>query len=145
MAAGLSISADNIDRFTELFEAVARTELQEEDLLPCAMHDGEVALAELSMAQVAELESLSPFGAGNPQPTFVSLGCRVLAPRVLGEKHLKFDVEQNGCRLACIAFGMAERFDQLGGAIDLLYRPGINSFRGNSSVQLQIADFRPAT
>ncbi len=144
MAAGLSIAADNIEQFTELLEQVAKAELDEEDLLPRAAHDGEVQLAELSMAQVAELESLNPFGAGNPQPAFVSRGCQVLAPRVLGEKHLKFDVEQNGCRAACIAFGMAERYQELSGEIDLLYRPGINTFRGNSSVQLQIADFRAA-
>lgn len=142
MAAGLSIVAENIEPFSEQFEAVARAQLSEDDLTPRASHDGEIGLSELTMAQVAELESLNPFGAGNPQPAFVSRGCRVHSPRILGEKHLKFDVEQSGNRIGCIAFSMAERFEQLAGEIDLLYRPGINVWRGNSSVQLQVADFR---
>jgi single-stranded-DNA-specific exonuclease len=141
MAAGLSIKAENVERFSDLFEAATRAQLTEEDLIPHAAHDGEVCLAALTMAQLAELESLNPFGAGNPQPAFISSGCRVLSPRILADKHLKFDVEQHGCRVACIAFGMAERFEQLSGELDLLFRPGINSWRGNSSVQLQVADF----
>ena len=96
------------------------------------------------MSQLEELEKLNPFGAGNPQPTFFSNGCRVLSARILSDKHLKFDVEQAGCRIGCIAFGLAERFDQLAGNIDLLFRPGINSWRGQDSVQLQVIDFRPS-
>ncbi|HEY5674529.1 MAG TPA: single-stranded-DNA-specific exonuclease RecJ [Malonomonas sp.] len=143
MAAGLSIKAENVARFIAEFEAAARAQLTESDLIPQASHDGEVCLTELTLAQLTELESLNPFGAGNPQPAFVSRGCRVHSPRILAEKHLKFDVEQQGCRVACIAFGMAERFEQLTGEIDLLFRPGINNWRGNSSVQLQVSDFRP--
>ncbi len=142
MAAGLSIAADRVPAFAELFEAVACRELQPEDLLPCLGHDGEIKLAQLSRSQVAELESLNPFGMGNPQPVFVSRGCRVLSPRILGEKHLKFEVEQEGERVGCIAFGMAERYSELGSEIDLLFRPGINNWRGNCSVQLQVSDFR---
>ena len=145
MAAGLSVGAACIEAFGERFETVARAALSPEQLIPQRGHDGEVPLGELGPAQVAELESLQPFGAGNPQPTFVSRRCRVLSPRILGEKHLKFEVEQQGCRIGCIAFGMAERFAELCGEVDLLYRPGINHWRGNSSVQLQVADFRPSS
>lgn len=144
MAAGLSIAHDKLDSFIACFEKTARAALNPEDLLPVLSHDGECALDELSLQQVSELETLDPFGMGNPQPAFVSRNCRVLAPRVLGEKHLKFDLEQGGCRVACIAFGMAQRFDQLHGSLDLLYRPGINSWKGNNSVQLQIVDYRPS-
>jgi single-stranded-DNA-specific exonuclease len=144
MAAGLSIRVDNLDRFKEQFEATACTELSPENLIPKIGHDGETRLAELTMAQVTELESLNPCGAGNPQPAFVSRDCQVYSPRLLGDKHLKFDVEQAGCRVSCIAFGMAERFEQLSGAVDLLYRPSINNWRGNRTLQLQIVDFRSA-
>ncbi len=144
MAAGLSITAENIVPFRRQFNALAKEQLDEKDLIPLAAHDGEIDLTELSMAQVEDLTRLNPFGIGNPQPSFMTRRCRVLAPRILGEKHLKFEVEQNGFRLDCIAFGMAERFEQLCGDIDLLYRPGLNEWRGRCSVQLQIADFRPA-
>jgi single-stranded-DNA-specific exonuclease len=145
MAAGLTIAEKNLADFTDRFEQVARQSLSREDLLPSVPHDGEVELAVLTLRQVQELESLDPFGMGNPQPAFVSRNCRVLSSRVLAEKHLKFEVEQNGCRLGCIAFGMAERFEQLVGSVDLLFRPGVNHWRGQTSVQLQLVDFRCPT
>jgi single-stranded-DNA-specific exonuclease len=80
---------------------------------------------------------------GNPQPSFVSLGCAVHSPRLIAEKHLKFAVEQGNCRIDCIGFGMAERVVELTGEIDLLFRPALNTWRGQTNVQLQVVDFRP--
>ncbi|MCD6582900.1 MAG: single-stranded-DNA-specific exonuclease RecJ, partial [Desulfuromusa sp.] len=143
MAAGLSIREENLETFISAFEQVARDNLTAEDLLPISYHDGEVELSQFNLPLLKELEMLNPFGAGNPQPAFVSRNCSPISPRVLSGKHLKFDVEQSGCRVSCIAFGQAERVDELSGNIDLLYRPGINQWRGNSSIQLQIVDFYP--
>ena len=142
MAAGLSIEAAKVGEFAELFEQAARAALTPETLQPVAWHDGQISLAELTSELVRELEDLNPFGAGNPQPAFVSRACRVTGLRVLGEKHLKFNVEQGSCQLSAIAFGMADRYDQLAGQVDLLYRPGINRWRGAESLQLQVIDFK---
>ena len=144
MAAGLSLAQSGIDGFRGQFDAVARQTLSADDLLPRLMHDGETELTALGLAQVQELERLSPFGAGNPQPAFVSRQVAATAPKIVGKTHLRFDAEQQGTRIACIAFGMAERIAELPARIDILYRPGLNSWRGRSSVQLQIADFRAA-
>ncbi len=142
MAAGLSIVEENLDDFIRDFELAARDQLSPENLLPVLFHDGEIELSLLSLQLLKEMDTLNPFGAGNPQPAFISCGCRAYSPRILGDKHLKFDVEQGGCRIGCIAFGMADRFDQLNGEIDLLFRPGINQWRDKESVQLQIVDIR---
>ncbi len=142
MAAGLSITEENLSDFTTAFEQAARAQLSAEDLLPVSYHDGEVALSIFTLLLLKELETLNPYGAGNPQPAFVSRNCKIYSPRTLSDKHLKFDVEQNGFRVGCIAFGMADRFDQLDGEIDLLYRPGINQWRGKESIQLQVVDIR---
>lgn len=141
MAAGLSIGRDAIASFSAAFEAVARERLDAHDLQPVLYHDGVIGLDRLSIPQLNEMELLSPFGMGNPQPAFVSRGCRVYNRRILSDKHLKFEVEQSGTRVDCIAFGMAERYDQLSEAVDLLYRPGINRWQGRESLQLQIVDF----
>ncbi|OEU71330.1 MAG: single-stranded-DNA-specific exonuclease RecJ [Desulfuromonadales bacterium C00003093] len=142
MAAGLSIEAEKLIAFSDCFEKTATALLGAEDLLPSIAHDGEILLESISLQQVQEFESLNPFGAGNPQPAFVSRNCRVFSPRILVEKHLKFDIEQQGKRQSCIAFGMAERYDELQGQVDLLYRPTINSWKGRDSVQLQVVDMR---
>ncbi|MCK5913459.1 MAG: single-stranded-DNA-specific exonuclease RecJ, partial [Desulfuromusa sp.] len=124
------------------FEQETANCLTAEDLVPVSYHDGEVLLSRFTLPLLRELETLNPYGAGNPQPVFVSRNCRIYSTRILADKHLKFDVEQNGSRVGCIAFGQAEYFDQLNGEVDLLYRPGINQWRGQESVQLQILDFR---
>lgn len=142
MAAGLSIVEENLESFSTAFEQAAVNRLAAEDLVPVAYHDGEVSLSSFNLPLLRELETLNPYGAGNPQPAFVSRNCRVYSPRILADKHLKFDLEQDGCRIGCIAFGQADRFDQLDGGIDLLYRPGINQWRGKESVQLQVVDIR---
>jgi len=144
MAAGLSLPEEKLNEFTECFEQVAQNFLSTADLIPKLSHDGECCLSNLTIRQAEELETLQPFGAGNPQPAFYSCGCRVISPRVLADKHLKFDVEQEGVRLSCIAFGMAERYEQLSGKVDLLFKPNVNVWRGEKSVQLQIVDFREA-
>ena len=140
MAAGLSVLEENLESFVAAFERTAAKHLTTEDLTPVSYHDGEVPLSDFTLPLLRELETLNPYGAGNPQPAFISRNCRALSPRILGDKHLKFDVEQDGFRVGCIAFGQAEYFDQLNGEIDLLYRPGINQWRGQESVQLQVVD-----
>jgi len=141
MAAGLSIDADNIAAFRDQFEQEARQQLSQNDLIPVSHHDGEICLDQLSLPLLDQIDQINPFGMGNPQPAFVSRVCQVYNPRILVEKHLKFEVEQSGMRVDCIAFGQAEQFDRLNGSIDILYRPGINEWRGNKTLQLQIVDF----
>ncbi len=141
-AAGLSLKAERVDDFRHDFERIAAAELNADDLIPRLEYDGEVDLAELQMSAVVQLAELAPFGIGNPQPSFVCRNLEPISPQIVGEKHLRFKVSSGGVQLGCIAFGMADRFDQLQGPIDLLFRPEINSFRGRDSVQLQVADFR---
>ncbi len=142
MAAGLSLDADNLDAFRDAFEQVAVSQLTADDLVPVSSHDGEILLSSFTLPLLRQLETLNPFGAGNPQPVFISRNCRPHSPRILADKHIKFDLEQDGVQISCIAFGQAEKLDQLNGEIDLLYRPEINRWRGNESLQLQVVDFR---
>ncbi|MCF6264941.1 MAG: single-stranded-DNA-specific exonuclease RecJ [Desulfuromusa sp.] len=140
MAAGLAIKEENLEDFIADFEQVAADRLRSEELLPVLSHDGEVTISNFTLPLLRELETLNPFGAGNPQPTFISRDCQIYLPRILADKHLKFDVEQQGSRVGCIAFGQAKKIDQLDGKVDLLYRPGINQWRGKESIQLQVMD-----
>lgn len=143
-AAGLSVADENIDAFAAAFEAVAERELSEEQLQPRHLFDQEILLEELTLPIVEELEQLAPFGAGNPQPLLVARNLRAQQMQVLGDKHLRFTARQGGYSHACIAFGMAERIDELGGEFDLLFTPSINEWRDRRSVQLKVKDVRPA-
>jgi len=143
MAAGLSIKQSDLEKFASAFEQVARASLTEEDLIPVIKHDGLVGLQQLDHRQIEELEGLNPFGAGNPQPCFVAEGCQIQGIRLLSDKHLKFSVTHGGTAIDCIGFGLGERIAELSGSLDLLFRPGLNNWRGQTKVQLQVVDFRP--
>jgi single-stranded-DNA-specific exonuclease len=89
------------------------------------------------------LAELAPFGAGNPEPSFLVRGARAQQIQTVGGKHLRFTLRQGGYSLPCIAFGMVERQAELAGDLDLLLTPQLNEWRGKVSVQLRLKDFRP--
>jgi single-stranded-DNA-specific exonuclease len=108
------------------------------------LYDGEILLEELSESAVRQLAELAPFGAGNPEPSFVARGAWAQQVQTVGGKHLRFTLRQGGYSLPCIAFGLAERQQELSGELDLLFTPILNEWRGKVSVQLRLKDFRPA-
>jgi single-stranded-DNA-specific exonuclease len=63
-----------------------------------------------------------------------------------GDRHLSFRVAQHGTQLRAVAFGMADRLDELmsaGGRCCLAHTPRINEWNEYRSVELDIADFQP--
>lgn len=141
MAAGLTVKEVTLHAFAQRFEAVARDCLTDAMCLPIIEYDHECPLDLWSVDLVQELTALGPFGAGNPQPQFVSRGCQVRNCALVAQRHLKFSLVQQGIILPAIAFGCAERLNECSGMLDILYRPQINHWRGNTQVQLQIVDF----
>ncbi len=141
MAAGLTVKEENLTAFAQRFEEVAEVRLTDDMYLPIIEYDNECSLDLWSVDLVQELTALGPFGAGNPQPQFVSRGCQVKNCTLVAEKHLKFSVVQNDVALPAIAFGCSERFSECSGMLDILYRPQINEWRGTTQIQMQIVDF----
>lgn len=141
MAAGLTVAEHRLSDFSQRFEQVAAVRLSDDLCTPAIEHDGECHLGFWSVAAVDELKVLEPFGVGNPQPLFLSRRCRVKKCSLVAEKHLKFEVEQQGTVLSAIAFGCGERFAECSGELDFLYRPQLNHWRGTTQVQMQVVDF----
>ena len=144
MAAGLTVKEEQLSVLTQRFEEVARSRLAEEMLLPTIDYDQECDLDLWSVKQIEELSVLGPFGAGNPQPKFVTRGCQVKGYTLVADRHLKFTVAHKGVVVPAIAFGCAERYAECSGLVDILYRPQLNHWRGTTQVQLQVVDFRQA-
>lgn len=143
MAAGLSLSRDQVEPFAIAFEE--RAKAMSDDLFqPRLRYDAEAMLDEISMKSVRELESMAPFGMGNPEPQLLIRDVSARRIDVLGGQHLRFIAVQGGYSHPAIAFGMAERREQLQGQVDLLVSPQVNRYKGRETVQLQVKDIRPA-
>jgi single-stranded-DNA-specific exonuclease len=148
-AAGLSLNAANIDAFRSGFAAHARGNLSDEQMVPRLMLDEEVRLSELNGALCEELERFEPCGMGNPRPLFAARGVMLAGkPTLMGrdESHVSFFGRQQSASLRCIGFRFADQFNALvdlsKAPLDLAFRPQINTFRGNSSVELVLEAFR---
>ncbi|WP_223912272.1 single-stranded-DNA-specific exonuclease RecJ [Geobacter sp. AOG1] len=142
-AAGLSIDEATLEKFVADFEAVADGLLATEDLLPELAIDAEIAPDDLTLQMAEQLESLAPFGMGNPEPVFVLRGMAVTERRLLKERHLKMRLSAGGRIFNAIGFNMAGR-DDPGERCDVAFSFGVNVWKGKKSLQLRLKDFKMA-
>jgi single-stranded-DNA-specific exonuclease len=147
-AAGVTIQEGRLPEFVERFSAIAGTWMSEERAVPTLHVDSEVRLKDVTMQLIQEIGALHPFGAGNPEPTFAVKRLNILNARVVGEKHLKMTVRQDGSLpFDSIGFGMKSLEDHglsLNMPIDVAFTPEVNHWNGYDRIQLRIRDIRPA-
>jgi single-stranded-DNA-specific exonuclease len=147
MAAGLKIETRRIPDFARAFEAYAQENLDPERLTAALDIDALCTLADLTQPAVRELALLEPTGQGNPRPLFATRGVRRISPpRRVGTKgdHLQIAVTDNTASLRCIAFNMGRLEKKLLEVehFHIAYEPQINTWNGNSAVQLNITDIQ---
>ena len=133
MAAGLTIRADNLEGFTNAFEAVGRASLTKSQLERVLETDGPLEDAYFSTTFI-ELVDSHVWGQGFAPPVFCD-EFRVISQRVLKERHLKLLLEKNGQRYDAIWFG---HVDALPERANVAFRLDANEFNGRTTVQLLV-------
>jgi single-stranded-DNA-specific exonuclease len=148
MAAGFRTLPENIDALRDRFCVHVETHFPGGAPAPSLILDTETRLWELTLGQVNDLDRLEPYGAENRKPVFLAVDLEVVGePRRVGtpDTHLSFKVRQANTTLKAIAFGMADRLDELmseGGACCLAFTPKINEWQGRKSIDLQVVDLQ---
>jgi len=108
--------------------------------------DCEIGPAEIDRATVHAIEALKPFGQGFAEPLFLCCSARLaVAPKFIGDgSHVELRLERDGQVVRALGWRLAERLRdfQIGDAIDVVVNVGLNHFRGSSSVEWTIRDFR---
>ncbi len=145
MAAGVSLQTENIEHFAAAIEAYAQQNLSFENTIDTLNIDAETPLSTFRETAVQELSLLEPFGQGNPAPMFAARGVRLASPpRKVGANgdHLQLAVTDNASTLRCIGFGMGKFEKKLieNDFFNIAFEPQINTYNGNSSVQLVLKD-----
>lgn len=95
MAAGLSLSKDNLLAFEERLESALRIQLHEQEPKPVNRYDMETTLDRLTGEAHIQLQQLEPHGPGNPTPVFMARNVfSTKPPRAVGAKkqHLKLSL-----------------------------------------------------
>jgi single-stranded-DNA-specific exonuclease len=148
-AAGVTIHEDRLPEFAERFEAIAESWGRVAQHVPTLHLDSEVRLEEVTRRLLREIDTLHPFGAGNPEPMFAVKQLEIMSARVVGDKHLKLMLRQGrSLPFDGIGFGMRSLEAQgvtLGNRVDVAFTPELNHWNGFDRIQLRIRDMRPAT
>jgi single-stranded-DNA-specific exonuclease len=151
MAAGLSIEPARIPAFRRDICRTVREWYGEELPVPRLHIDGYLALGDLSLDLVRDLERLAPFGPGNPAPVLVSRGLSVASTRPVGraEKHLQLVVTGTEGASERVIWWRWNGAPIPEGPFDLAYTLGVNTYQGRRELQLEWVDGRvypePAT
>lgn len=142
MAAGLEVSASNLEAFKERFNAFAAERLKDADLHAVLQIDHQVKLAEMDAAFMDGLKRTGPFGQDNSEPVWAVLNVEVAGAKILKEKHLKLTLVDGSSRIDAIGFNMAEKLPS--GPVDAAFTLQENTWNGRTSLQLNLKDVRPA-
>jgi single-stranded-DNA-specific exonuclease len=147
-AAGLGVRRENVAELRRrLNEYAAGVLCEDEGGVPCLEYDVELPPEALDLELCEELDALEPHGAGWPRPVFVTRDLRVVGePRVVKERHLKFNVNTAGGRVhECIWWRAAERgaaTPRPGERIELAYAMEANCWNGRTRLQLVVEDLK---
>jgi single-stranded-DNA-specific exonuclease len=147
-AAGLKIEEPRIDSFRAAFCEHAAGKASGGQKVGEIRIDAEGPFCQLTTQTVRQIESLAPFGCGNPRPVLCATGVRLAEPpRRIGtnERHLSLRLMQQQTGIRGVGFGCGEWAEELATAgvpLDIAYKPVINDFRGRQSVEIQLVDWR---
>jgi single-stranded-DNA-specific exonuclease len=147
-AAGLELDPGRLEAFREAFLAHAASEIEPEDLVRTERLDALVGVGRdgIGMELAEQLESLGPFGMGNPGPRLLVPSGRLREVRPLGEegKHSRFQLESGTGRAVGVAFGMngeiTRREDQ---PLDLSVELEVDRWNGAEQPRVVVRELYP--
>lgn len=148
-AAGMTLSPDKVEAFSERFEMVVKETISPHALIPELEIDAEIRLSDIKPKFYNIIRQFEPFGPTNLRPVFITRGVTNFKgySQVVKNKHIKFVVHQgDGIAMEGIGFAMHERYPiVLDGAFDMVYTIEENEYNGNTRLQLKVLDIRPTT
>jgi len=148
-ACGVTLRKENIEPFRESINRFASQTLDLEDLVPTLTVDTEIPLKLLSVPLLEELKQLEPFGAGNPEPLFLSKrlmlrNCFKRGGGVRGEVR-EVPVGESSSYEASFSSQLAKEITPfLDQPIDLVYHPTQRSGEEKGAFCLNVKDFAPS-
>ncbi len=164
MAAGLSLQERNIEEFVKKLND--KCSLSTEDMQRIVSIDMQLPFELITMGLAEEMETLEPFGKGNPRPLFAEKSIRIQDATVLGKNKnvLKLKLVSNtGRPIEAVFFEDIERFNDIiinnfgqremirmyNGKdnkiqMDFVFRISINEYMGRRTVQLIVNAYRSA-
>lgn len=146
MAAGFTIETSRIGSFKK--NVLKLSEKINMDLFDRKIKvDIEISFEQITMEFYEKINSLSPFGYGNPEPIFLTKNLQIRNLKKVGKegKHLKLELEDvnKEKRIMGILFGYDESLDlKNGDKIDVVYSLSLNEWNGTKKLEIKIRDIK---
>jgi single-stranded-DNA-specific exonuclease len=145
-AAGLEIERGRVPEFAADLERHAERRLAGADMGEVERVDAVVAGNELGMALAEELQTLAPFGRGNPGVSLLVADASFTDIRPMGEgRHVRFTVQSRGARARAVAFGTGRLPVADGAPAQATFSLEVNEWNGVSEPRLVLRRARAAT
>lgn len=161
MAAGMTMRQENLPELERRLNE--KTSLQPEDFIPVLNIDVPLPVGHVSEKLIEDLETLEPFGCGNPKPVFAEQHFRILRAARRGKRANVLTMKvanETGTTIDAICFDDIDGFEKLirqewgdeeleklyagkENAVDigLAYYPSVNEYGGFRTLQIVVTDF----
>jgi len=148
-AAGVSLPTANIEAFRKSVNDFYKSQkLKNQEALLIPKPDLAIdSFTGIDEAFIKQLETLEPFGHGNPEPIFVANKVVVTNLRRMGSdsQHVKLELrDESGNHMQFISFSApAHFFVEPGEQVNILFQPTINEWQGRRTVEGRLIDVMP--
>ncbi len=142
-AAGFTLPTSNLPQLEKELSKLAVEQLAGVELSPHLDIDALITLADLGGDTYQTTQMLSPFGIGNPVPTFLSRGVELLERRTMGTngEHLRMKLRQGGTVWDGVGFRLGGYLAELSSPLDIVYNLEIDRWGGKEQLRINILDF----
>jgi len=146
LAAGFTVTRQNLAQLEECITRLATDQLGQLDLRPEIVIDADVPLSTFSGETFNLMQKLSPFGRGNPQPTFLTRQVEVIECRNFGNQGewLRLKLKQGNIIWQAVDFESRRTREEIPSYMDIVYNLEKSRWNGEDVLSLNLRDFAPA-
>lgn len=146
MAAGMSLSLDDVDQLRENLNEQGKMQLTDALLTPTLQIDVPLTIEEIDVEVLEELEHLRPFGMSFEKPVFLIENLSASSIRKIGaaKNHLKLELTDGANTLDVIGFGNGAIADEIspGAKLSVTGDLQVNEWNGRKKPQLLLQDLQ---
>jgi single-stranded-DNA-specific exonuclease len=147
MAAGLALMADQLPALRNCLARQVQAQLDAQGGLPerTLQLEAVLRLEEIHLDVAEALESLAPFGPGNPTPGLLVLDVRINNVITIGrnDDHLRITIEDRAGNEREVLWWGGAGYDLPDGWFDLACTLRASTYQGSRGVQVEWLDWRP--
>lgn len=145
LAVGCVLLQEKMSSFKKAINSLADSQISDEQLKRKIYLDVKIDFDQINSNFVEKFLLLSPFGAGNPRPIFLTEKVELVSgPQLIHDKHTKFLIRQKGRIFEALGWekpDLAKRF-QKGDIVNLVYSLQFSEYLGERKLALSIEDVR---